>query len=168
MTVFEAIAKLEKSKEFVSWKKEAKPAYLAHAFVMNDEANKGLWQIGYFNPKTNLITVFVVNGNIQRQPDAEVFKEQKKMVAPLKLSEVKLDEIKAMEEGKKVLDENYKGTEVFRSFMILQDLDKVGQVWNITFVTQKFTTVNVKIDAKTGKCDSHKTISLISDTKDTK
>lgn len=168
MTVFEAITKLEKSKEFVSWKKSFKEAYLAHAFVMNDKANEGIWQIGYFNPKTNLITVFVVDKAITRNPDAEVFKEQEKLVAPLKISDVKLDEIKAMEEGMKILNENYKGTEVFRSFMILQDLDKVGQVWNITFVTQKFTTVNVKIDAKTGKCDSHKTISLISDEKNIK
>ena len=58
------------------------------------------------------------------------------------------------------VDENYKGSSMFKAFMILQNID-AGQVWNITFVTQQFKTINIKIDANTGSCVSHKMISLI-------
>ena len=161
MTVKEIISKLEKSTEFTSWKKGGHKAYLVHAFQMHDKANKDIWQIGYFNPETNLITVFEVGSVITRQKDAEVFKEQEKLVHPLILSDVQTDEIEAMEKANATLGENYKGVGVFKSFMILQNLDEVGQVWNVTFVTTQFKTVNVKIDAKTGDIVIHKAVSLI-------
>lgn len=156
--ISETIKKLEKSKEFTSWKKNYKKAYLAHAFKVID--NPG-WEIGYFNPGTNLITVFVVNGSITRNPDAEVFKEQEKLVNHLDIKKAKINEENALKNARKVLDENYKGTTVFKIFMILQDIDKIGQVWNITFVTEQFKTVNIKIDSSTGSCLSHKIVSLM-------
>ena len=161
MNVLEAIEKLEKSKEFNDWKKDNKKSYLAHSFRMLDEANKNLWQIGYFNPETNLISVFVVNGEITKNPDAEVFKEEKKLVNSLDKSKVKIFEDKALENANKILEEKYKGNNVFKTFMILQNLDKHGQIWNITFITDKFQSVNIKIDAENGECESHKVVDLI-------
>ncbi len=163
MKVLKTIQKLEKSKEYSSWKKIHAKSYLVHVFRMFDDANKGIWQIGYFNPETNLISVFIVGDAITKNPDAEVFKEQEKLVNKLDTTKIKVDEDAAMKAGELVLAENYKGVSVFKSFMILQNLDEIGQVWNITFVTQQFKTVNVKIDAKDGKCISHKLISLISE-----
>lgn len=128
---------------------------------MLDAPNKGIWQIGYYNPQSNLITVFVVDKDITRTPDAEVFKEQKKLVKPLEKKDVKVDEDEALLKAKEVFNEHYKTSTVFKEFMILQNLDEFGQVWNITFVTDQFKTVNVKIDAKSGDCTSHKIISLI-------
>ncbi len=155
------ISELEKSTEFTSWKKGGHKAYLVHAFKMHDKANQDIWQIGYFNPETNLITVFEVGSSINRQKDAEVFKEQEKLVHPLILSDAEIDETEAMKKANETLGENYKGVGVFKSFMILQNLDEVGQVWNVTFVTMQFKTVNVKIDAKTGDVVTHKAVSLV-------
>ena len=157
----EAVNKLEKSKEFDSWKKTHKDAYLVHFFKMLDKANEKLWQIGYYSPKTNLISVFIVNGAITKSEDSEVFKEQKKLVQPLILKDAVIDDIKALETANKILNEKYKGSTVFKSFMILQNIDAVGQVWNVTFVTNEFKTVNVKINSKLGECISHKIVSLI-------
>lgn len=161
MHVLETIKKLESSKEFSAWKKSHKEAYLAHAFMMLDEANKDIWQIGYFNPKTNLISVFVVDKKISKNEDSEVFKEQKKMVTPLIARDVKFNEEQALTEAKKILDDNYKGNASVKSFMILQDIDEIGLVWNLTFLTQQFKTINIKIDATTGECKGHKIVSLI-------
>jgi len=163
MTVLAVIEKLEKSDEFNSWKKKFEKAYLVHVFKMLDDLNKDIWQIGYFNPETSLITVFVVNGTITRNPDAEIFQEQKRMVNKLIREDIKIDEDQALEAGKKVLEEHYKGTQVFKTIMILQDIQDVGQVWNFTFVTQQFKTVNVRIDSKTGEVKSHKMVSLLQD-----
>ena len=161
MEYSEALTKLESSKEFSSWKKTHKEAYLVHFFKMLDKANEKIWQIGYFNPKNNLITVFVVNGGITKNPDEEVFKEQKKLVKPLEIKNVKINHEKSMETAQNILNNNYKGSSVFKSFMILQNIDKIGQVWNITFVTNEFKTVNVKINSNNGECISHKIVSLI-------
>ena len=157
----EAVKRLEASTEFENWKKTHKDAYLAHFFRMLDKANENLWQIGYYSPKTNLISVFLVNGKITKSEDSDVFKEQKKLVKPLNLKDANVDGIKALESANKILKENYKGSTIFKSFMILQNIDSIGQVWNITFVTNEFKTVNVKINSKSGECVSHKIVSLI-------
>ncbi|MEK6886954.1 MAG: hypothetical protein AABW88_03910 [Nanoarchaeota archaeon] len=157
----EAIKKLETSKEFDSWKKTHKEAYLVHFFKMLDKANESIWQIGYYSHKTNLISVFLVNGIIAKSEDSEVFKEQKKLVQPLKLEDAKIDDIKALQTADEILKKEYKGSTIFKSFMILQNIDGVGQVWNVTFVTNEFKTVNVKVNSKSGECISHKIVSLI-------
>jgi hypothetical protein len=161
MEVTNAIEKLEKSKEFASWRKDHSKAYLVHVFKMLDPANEKVWQIGYYNPTTNLISVFIVDAKIMKNEDAEVFKEQKKLVAPLQISTVSIDQAEALAKAKEILSENYKGSTLFKSFMILQNIDDIGQVWNITFLTQQFKTINVKVDSKTGECKSHKIVSLL-------
>jgi len=157
----EALTKLEKSEKFTSWKKSHKQAYLVHFFRMLDKLNEKLWQIGYYSPKTNLISVFVVNGGIMKSEDSEVFKEQKKLVLPLKLDDVSINDDEAMKTAEKILENNYKNSTIFKTFMILQKIEKIGQVWNITFVTNEFKTINVKINSGNGECITHGIVSLI-------
>src|SRR5690349_17204097 len=109
MSVLDVIKKLEQSTEFTSWKKSYEKAYLVHCFRMNDAANINTWQIGYFNPETHLISVFNVNDKIVKSQDAEVFKEQEKLVYPLDLSRVKILEDEAMKKSEEVLHQEYKG-----------------------------------------------------------
>jgi hypothetical protein len=163
MTVIEAIKKLEQSDEYTSWKKEHPDAYLVHAFKMLDKANKDIWQIGYFNKGTNLISVFLVGAAITKNEDAEVFKEQEKLVHALDIKQIKIFEDDAIKRAEDVLGKEYKGTTIFKTFMILQNLENIGQIWNVTFITEQFKTVNVKIDAQKGDCIGHKLVSLISE-----
>jgi len=160
MTVWEAIKRLESSKTFTSWKKNNQVSYLVHSFKMYGNGNDE-WQIGYFNPRTDLISVFVVDEKITKNEDAEVFKEQEKLVQPLELKEVQVSETEALEKAKEILEDDYREATVVKSFMILQNLETIGQVWNITFLTRQFKTINIKIDAKTGECKEQKVISLI-------
>jgi hypothetical protein len=161
MTVLDEVEKLETSKIFKDWSKKHNKAYLAHCFKMFDETNKDFWQIGYFNPETNLITVFVVGNDITKNEDAEVYKEQEKLVEKLNLKEVSIFEDLAMEKAEEILAKEYPKTGVFKKFIILQKLEEPGQIWNVTFITNQFKTVNVKISSQTGKVESHKQVSLI-------
>ena len=46
-----------------------------------------------------------------------------------------------------------------KTIAILQNIE-LGQLWNITLVTSSLKTINIKIDAKTGKTIKHELISL--------
>ena len=35
--------------------------------------------------------------------------------------------------------------------MLIQNHNKLGNIWNITYVTESFKTLNIKIDAASGK-----------------
>ena len=72
--MFSSIKTLESSKEFKDFKSKNKESFLTHVFYMLDEANKDCVQIGYYNPKRDRITTFIVEGeSITRNPEAEVF-----------------------------------------------------------------------------------------------
>ena len=97
MGLFTKIEKLEDSEEFKNWKKDHEKAYLVHAFIMLDSANIDAPQVGYFDPETHLISVFVVGESITKNEDSEVFQEQKKLVNELNVETVKVTEEGAIE-----------------------------------------------------------------------
>ena len=49
-----------------------------------------------------------------------------------------------------------------KTIVILQNMAKLGNVWNITYLTDAFNTLNMKIDAATGKVLEHTTASVFS------
>jgi len=159
--MIESVKKLEDSKEFKDFKKQNKEAYLAHVFYMLDEANQDIVQIGYYNKSKDRITTFVVEGdNITKNPEAEVFKEQEIMMKPIDLSKVKINVNEAVDIAEKLQKDKYKQEIPVKKIAILQHLP-LGQVWNITFVTQTFKTLNIKIDSGTKKIVSEKLLSII-------
>ena len=75
MKLKDVIKKLESHSEFVEWKKKNNGYYLAHAFMMMDKANENMWQIGYYNPKKDKITSFILEGdNLNISPELNIFK----------------------------------------------------------------------------------------------
>jgi len=159
--MIESVKKLEDSKEFKDFKKQNKEAYLAHVFYMLDEANQDIVQIGYYNKSKDRITTFIVEGdNITKNPEAEVFKEQEIMMKPIDLSKVKINVNEAVDIAEKLQKDKYKQEIPVKKIAILQHLP-LGQVWNITFVTQTFKTLNIKIDSGTKKIVSEKLLSII-------
>jgi Zn-dependent metalloprotease len=152
------IKKLESSKEYKEWIKENPKAYLTHAFIMEDPNVKQEWQIGYFLPKEDKVMTFTVGDSIMQNPPSEVFKE-KGTILKLKLDEVKVEMEDALKTAAKLQKEKYPGNDALKKIVILQNLD-VGQVWNITYVTQTFKTLNIKIDAQTGKVIKDEIIEL--------
>ncbi len=145
----EALKKLESSKEYKEFSKKNKACYLSYAFIMIDESVKEEWQIGYYNPKDDKVSTFAINEKITQNPEAEIFKDDKK-VLKLELADVKITLEKALDIAEKTQKEKYSPHTPFKKIIILQKLE-IGQVWNITYVTNTFKTLNMKIDSSSGK-----------------
>ncbi len=161
MELKEVLAGVEKSSEFKTWRKTHEKAYLAHAFVMLDEANKDLWQMGYFDSGKNLMSTFVVSpAKIAMIPDQEVFKSEHK-IAELEPEKVKLTVKEALDTAEKYRKEKYPKEIVAKSFFIIQVVEAHGQVFNITYFTATFKTINIKISTESGKVLHHSCETLV-------
>ena len=156
MKIKELIKTLEESKEFKDWKKDNKDSYFVHIFVMDSQSK----QIGYYNPKNNKITSFIIEKPIKIMPEEDPFKKEKTKIKQLDIEKVKLDYDKALETAKSFQKEKFSEHKPIKTIAILQNLLNKN-LWNITFVTQSLNTLNIKIDAATKKIIEHKLTSLM-------
>jgi hypothetical protein len=158
MEIREAVDALERSSEFKNWKKSHKKAYFADAFVIIEGNNKTDWQLGYYDKKSDKITVFVTCEKIIVKPEEEVFKKGG-AVRGIDLKRVKKDLKDALRICGKLCKENYSGEDASKAIVVLQSLD-IGQVWNITYITNRYNALNIKLDAETGKVLMHDLASM--------
>ena len=159
MDISSALKLVEKHK---GHKVVAKKAFLAHAFVLVD-AGVEEWQIGFFDQKADRMISFIVGADgaeVQELPPAEVLKGKDKIQA-LNPEDVKLAPADALAKAAEVNKEHYKGVPSIKTFYIIQDLGE-GPIYNITFVTQSFTTMNIRISAKDGTVLKHSNEPLLS------
>ena len=148
------LKKVESSKEFKAWEKGHKSAYFSYAFSLLDESVD--WQVGFYDPKTDKITTFAIKDNcIFMHPEEEVFKKEETKVNKLELEKIKIGTVKAAELAEKFQSEKHPKENPTKAILILQNLGKLGDIWNITYVTQAFNTLNMKISAKDGKVIEH-------------
>lgn len=151
MELYDVIEKIEHSNEFKTWKKSHATAFLAHAFVMLDEPNKNMWQIGYFDKAKNTMSTFILNvEEIKTVPDQEIIKAEQKILE-LKPSEVKIPLAEALETAQKTKNQHYPREQTLKTFFIIQNLEAHGTVFNITYFTASFKTINIKISTTNGK-----------------
>ncbi len=137
-------------------------AYLSHVFKMFDDANKDEWQLGYYSSSGNQVHVFLYDerlGTVIKNPGEEAFKEPDAVVPALELESLKVDDDEAMRaaeaEAKKRFGEG-PGTRI----LLLQQIPGMGTVYNFTFLTPSFKSVNIKLDAGDGKVLSANRFSL--------
>ncbi|MBU0615772.1 MAG: hypothetical protein KJ601_06785 [Nanoarchaeota archaeon] len=142
----DTIGKLISSIEFKEWKAKNPDSYLAHLFVMFGQDEP---QVGYFNPN-HTITTFIVSEIIKVMPEAKPLQEEKQKLLPLELDKIKLTVEQAMEKAEELQRQEFSQEIPVKKFLILQKLE-LGQVFNITFLTQTFNTLNIKIDSETGE-----------------
>ncbi len=149
---------------FKEWKKTHPNAYTSHFFclITADFQAKASWEIGYFDPATSKITVFVPlpQNNFEIKPEDDVFKEENSAVEKLDLINIKI----SFEEAQVLCSKNIQlhyGSEIIKDgFVTLQTFNE-KTLWNFTFITQKIKFVNIKINATTGILDSHQSINLM-------
>jgi len=156
MYIHEIKEALESSVLFKEWIKENADYYLVHLFFMTDMPP----QIGYFSKKTDMIITFDVNKKIKMNEPSAVFKE-KQSIDSLDLDKVSLDRTDAMKRFTKLRDEKYPAEKLKKEIMVLQVIDG-KPVYNITYFTETFKTLNVKLDASSGEILSDDLASLIS------
>ena len=143
----EALAKLKQDKLFRQWEKENPEHYLAHGFFMHDKQVQEEWQIGFYNKKDDRIVVFTVSDPVTKNPPSELFKRESG-VQELLVEDIAVELDEALKLATSHREEKYRGHEPMKTIILLQKL-KLGQVWNITFVTSNFTVCNIKLDTKT-------------------
>jgi len=150
MELKEVLAIIEASKDFKEWKKEHSDGFLAHAFMLLDEPNKDVWQIGYFSPKEDKMSTFIADANtIIVTPDLEVMKADVH-IQQLNPDEVKIDPHAAVTIANQRRIAQYKNERPLKIFFIIQKID-LGSVFNITFFTESFKTINFKISTLDGE-----------------
>ncbi len=153
MRFIEALKELEESKIFKDWKKENRESFLAHGFIMGENSD---WQIGFFNPGTEKILTFVISDNISMNPESEIMK---KKVDEIDISKIKVNMDEAFNITDDLQKEKYKQHPALKKFAILQNTDK-NQIWNITYVTRTFKTINIQVDTESGKVISDQLVEI--------
>ncbi len=159
MVLGNIIGKLESSKIFIEWHNQNTSYYLVHAFVMIDPKVKQDWQIGYYDKEKDNIVTFDVGKKIVQNPESEVFKKSG-IVNKLDLNKVKVDFNKALKISENFVKKHYPAYAISKKIFILQNLEKL--LWNITFISGSFETLNIKIDAVEGKVVFHNLTKIFS------
>ncbi len=148
------VFKLEETAVFKEWRAGHMSNFLSHIFVMLDEANKDLYQLGYFDPKKIKTTTFIVqikNGNIlnvQLLESSEILKTDG-ILLKLDLKKIKLGAKEVLDIAVKFKEDNYPLLTVVKSFFVLQNI-RPKQVFNFTFLANSFKTLNIKISSDGG------------------
>lgn len=157
------LEKLEESQNFRKWQQKNKGTYFSYAFKIPQEMGSNDWQLGFYNQKKDKITTFVMAGdNVKIRPDEEVFKKEGMKVNEIQLDKIKLTFDNAMGKASEFQEKNFPKDRSIKTIAILQNIPKLGNIWNITYITEAFNTLNMKIDASTGKVLEHALSSLFS------
>lgn len=154
MEFTEAFEELVASDSFKEWQKQNPGFYLVHFFAELDSLLRPLnWEIGYYSSERDVITTFAVNQNIRIQPEAQAFKEQD-TIELLDVAGVKISSSDALYAARELQRVEYVSHPPLRGIIVLQHL-KDGTIWNVTFITQSFAALNIKVDVADGHIVSH-------------
>lgn len=156
MDVLDMIQRLLDSSEFSAWSTAHPKAYLAHVFCMVEKEGRS-WQVGFVDD--GLVTVFEMGQNIKQLPADKPFTEPGKIVPKLDKFAIKLDLDAALEKASALQQEKYPADKPFKTIVILQCIDD-RVVYNITYVTQSFKTLNIRVAAENGSIVSDKLVSF--------
>ena len=157
-----ALKKLEESSEFKQWRRKSKSTYLSYAFKIPQEMPNE-WQLGFYDRKKDRITTFVINEtDVKIRPEEEVFKKEESKINEVRLESVKISFDNAAMKAKEFQEKNFPKDKSVKTIAILQNLPELGNVWNITYVTEAFNTLNMKIDASNGRILEHNLASVFS------
>ena len=158
-----ALEKLKQTQDFKQWAKGNKNDYFSYGFKIVQEMGPDDWQLGFYNRKKDRITTFVfTGGNIQIRPKEEIFKKQDMKVNEVDINKVKLTFDDAVNAAEKFQQKNFPKDKSIKTITILQNIPKLGSVWNITYITEAFNTLNMKIDASSGKIIENSISSIFS------
>ena len=162
MELKQALERLNKSKEYKDSIKENKDIFFSYALMTIENNETSPWQLGFYNKATDKITTFVIGKDeIAVQREEEVFKKPGMEVKPIDMERAgkKFNEI--IKKAEKFKKEEYPKETISKTIAILQNLGEYGMVWNITYVTDSFKTLNLKINAENSEVVHHNLESIM-------
>ncbi|MDP3734112.1 MAG: hypothetical protein Q8R37_02695 [Nanoarchaeota archaeon] len=163
LTPSDTLATLTASPLFKDWKKEHADSYLSHFFCPMSKVFQpsALWDVGYFNPQDQKITVFRDLGtSFERMPEEDVFKKESTAVEPLNMKKVVFPFAKAATFVHDNVSSLFPKEQCGDGFLILQNVSNT-MLWNFTFISASLKFLNVKINAKDGKLYSHQEVNVV-------
>jgi hypothetical protein len=162
MPINEAWKKLQTDSIFLSWKKNHPKVYLSHFFCALDQNLQGdKWEIGFFDPQDQKITVFSqLEKDFAIKPAEDVFKQKEDRVEELHLHQMKIGFAQALQIFDQNKEERFPKEAFGSGFAILQTL-KDQVVWNLTVITRTLKFANLKINAISGEIVSHELIDFV-------
>lgn len=157
-------AQLLKNSLFQTWKKNHTNSFLSHFFcqLSNTLVEKTSWEIGYYNPDHNKITIFVElkNNEFEIKPEDDIFKQEATAVEHLETEKIIISFDQAKETFLQQLPIHFSKQVLGDGFIVLQCLNK-KILWNFTYITTQIQFVNLKIDAENGQVYSVQTVDLV-------
>lgn len=159
------LEKLQQSEEFKSSKEKG---YLCSVFIMvdfsilkNKEQNQKLaWQFDFYNKEKDTITSYISEPEIKKVNDeSEVYKEEKeKILQELKLTSNFIEFEKILSTAESSLIEQ---KETPNKTIIILQINNSKPLWNLSFVTNNFNLINIKIDALNSEILENKKVELL-------
>jgi len=107
-------------------------------------------------PQVGVISMAYVNAKKIKM--GQIFKDDKDKIHELKLDAIKTNIKEILKETNELVKKYYETPA--KIIIVLQKLEKT--IWNISYITETFNLINIKIDASTGKKISENRSSLLS------
>jgi len=158
MDLNQTLEKLKQSKQFKDWNKENPDIFFSYAMKTSDSDT---WQLGFYNKKTDKMTTFIINREIEMQQEEEIFKKPSMEVEPIEIEKAKIPFEKILKKAEEFQKKKYPKELVSKTIAILQNLEQYGTIWNMTFVMHSFSTLNMKINPENAKILTHSLESLM-------
>jgi len=163
MELQSALKKIKESKEFMDWNKKNPDIFFSYAFKIVEEKKEQPWQLGFYHKSTDKVVTFIAdNDEIEMQKEEEIFKKPDMQVKPLEIEKIKIPFKKILKITEEFCKKEYPTEIVNKTIAILQNLEEYGNIWNITYITASFKTLNIKVNAENSKIMHHNIESLMS------
>lgn len=152
--------------KIISHKDFTNQRYLAHFFahLSSSFELEELWSVGFYDDKRNLVVSYKLDNDNLIVSEGKPFKKAEDKINELKLDKLKIDLSKLKDISLGLQRSKYPGQDPIKIIVLLQNISFNGDkrnVWNLTFITQSFATLNMKIDADNGDILSHELTSLM-------
>jgi len=148
----EFIAALESTTVFKEWQQNNRSSFLTSVFYSDSERSAN-----YFIPVSNEMATFSENN---KEPRTSEHILQNEKPQKLNVSSHTCSRREALDTAKEIITKHYAKEMIIKRILILQS-NKGNTIWNITFFTATYNTINIKVDATDQKVHSHSLDSLI-------
>src|SRR3989344_2954245 len=156
------LKKLKKSNYFIEWSKSNPDNFFSYAFKTIENDKESPWQFGFYHKSTDKMTTFILeNNSVEIQEEEEIFKKPDMKVMPIDIKKIKMPFEKILKKAEELQKNEYPKELISKTIAILQNLEEYATIWNITYVTQSFKTLNIKVNPENGKIISHDLESLM-------
>ena len=153
MELKDVVDKVENCEAFKAFRHQHPEAFLAHSLVLFDGPSQQ-WHLGYFDQsKESMMTFIMCDGVIDAVEDKEILRTAHAIMA-LDAASVKLSSEDALKVARDVAAQHYPHEQIVKTFFVVQVIES-QPVFNITFFTRAFSTINVHLSTTDGTVGTH-------------